>query len=137
MQKIIKTDKIKNKIIFNMASTLSISLAVYIGIAPIIAYYFNIISPIAIIATLVIIHNDRKIGSRLSQEGKPCAKYPPPRNVRLAMYFGARPIQIQRIARKIMGRSIHPDVFTRITLHCPVSPALFKFLRGLPKNTAP
>ncbi|MCK4463354.1 MAG: ComEC family competence protein [Candidatus Omnitrophica bacterium] len=45
----------KLKILFYARKTLSISLAVWIGIMPIIAYYFHIITPVTILANLVAV----------------------------------------------------------------------------------
>ncbi|MBN1405995.1 MAG: DNA internalization-related competence protein ComEC/Rec2 [Candidatus Omnitrophica bacterium] len=53
--KVIKADKIKNRSLFYLAGAFSASTAVYIGTAPLIIYYFNIISPITVIANLFIV----------------------------------------------------------------------------------
>ena len=44
-----------NRCLFYLIRAFSVSLAAWLGIAPVIAFYFNIVSPIAILANLIVI----------------------------------------------------------------------------------
>ncbi|UCH12596.1 MAG: ComEC/Rec2 family competence protein, partial [Candidatus Omnitrophota bacterium] len=50
-----KLEKFNKKGLLYLIRSLVLTLAVYIGVAPIIAYYFNIISPVTIIANLFVV----------------------------------------------------------------------------------
>ncbi|MFH1593165.1 MAG: ComEC/Rec2 family competence protein [Candidatus Omnitrophota bacterium] len=50
-----RTDPMGRKIRCYLVRSISVSLAAWIGLAPLIAYYFSIISPIVVIANLIVV----------------------------------------------------------------------------------